>query len=115
MTQYKFDAERYCRNNQGRLHLPDGSDPMERIAEELHMMATALRAKDADYVALRDELAALKYSNDGFANLCHDMERQLAALKDAVRAALIDWRCCIITSQSDAYNALAALVGEVNG
>ena len=35
MSQYKFDALRYCRNNAGRLKLPDGSDPMERIAEEL--------------------------------------------------------------------------------
>lgn len=33
--QLSFDAERYCRNNQGRLHLPDGSDPMALIAEEL--------------------------------------------------------------------------------
>jgi multidrug resistance efflux pump len=39
------------------------------------------------------------------------LRSELAALKAAARAALIDWRCCIITSQSDAYNALAALVG----
>jgi hypothetical protein len=34
------------------------------------------------------------------------------ALKDAARVALIDWRCCIVTGQSDAYDTLAALVGE---
>lgn len=85
---YKFDALRYCRNNQGRYHLPDGSDPMERIAEELHMMATALRAKDADYVALREAAGALLSDVDKY------------------------YRCADI---GDSRDRLAALIGEVNG
>jgi len=33
MDKYEFDAVRFCRSNKGRMgRLPDGSDPMERIA-----------------------------------------------------------------------------------
>ena len=85
MPKYKFDALRYCRNNAGRLHLPDGPDPMDRIAEELHMMATALRAKDADYVALRNAAVALLSDVDEY------------------------FRCADISESRD---KLAALVGE---
>ena len=64
MAQYKFDAERYCRSNQGRLHLPDGSDPMERIAEELQ------RARDLrEAVAWERECDAMvrpAYKSDAF-------------------------------------------------
>ena len=44
MAQYKFDAERYCRHNAGRMgKWVDGGDVATMIAEELAALKAAAR------------------------------------------------------------------------
>ena len=67
---------------------------------------------ESELAALKDEIAQRQDTEDSLTKWVHDLGEELDALKDAARVALIDWRCCIVTGQSDAYDALAALVGE---
>ena len=129
MTNIKlnFDSARYCRNNAGRMgKWMDGSDIAGMIADEVER--------------LRAELAALK-SNGGQAQECNcdmrtklvgdgcevcnptlalehaketiaDLRAELAELREAAKAAKVDWECCILTGQSTAYDNLARLCGE---
>ena len=40
------------------------------------------------------------------------LEARHAELREAVKAAKVDWECCILTGQSTAYDNLARLCGE---
>ena len=40
------------------------------------------------------------------------LEARHAELREAAKAAKVDWECCILTGQSTAYDELARLCGE---
>ena len=118
--EYQFDAERYCRNNKGRMgKLPDGSDPMERMASKLAALKSNggqaqecncdMRTKlVGDGCEVCNPALALEHAKETIA----DLRAELAELREAAKAAKVDWECCILTGQSTAYDNLARLCGE---
>lgn len=93
--QLKFDAERYCRHNAGRMgKWMDGGDVATMIADEVK--------------ALREEVAALKEAARPVVKFAH-------ALREVHKP--YDQRSCTMSGvmayvTSDQLDALAALVGE---
>jgi hypothetical protein len=116
--KYEHDTERWLRS-QAKIYA---------LRQNLGMAATFERCAD-DVRRLKEENAALKYSNDGFANFYHDMEikhrsltEELAALKAAAgpvakwwycdRRELIDRRNVICAVDAAKLDELARLCGE---
>ena len=93
MPNYTHDTERWLRSN-AELYRRKGNQQMARnmtlCAEDVHMLKTALRAKDADYVALKEAVRPVM---------------------DGVRLAKLRRRDDVLYPVS-IFDALAALVGE---
>ena len=85
MAKYEFDTERWLRTN-AELYRRKGNQQMARnfemCAEDVHMLKTALRAKDADYVALRARVAKLEEALGNIVEYWNKDENE-AAMADA--------------------------------
>jgi hypothetical protein len=88
--QLKFDTERYCRANAGRMGQWCGQDVAGLIAGEVHRlkMADDLNQQGAEH--MRDEMQALRAhiaKLEAEAKALREMGHELAALKGAIRSA----------------------------
>ena len=113
MTQkIEFDALRYCRANAGRMGRWRGQDVAGLLAAEVEQLRAELTT------ARGELLAAVARASD--------LEGELAALRDAARPVVEDWRTersratdvdagtdvGYVVATFEQLDALAALVGE---